>query len=191
VAAPADARPDPALINWKAALALLAVLVGLAVFLYLSQPRPVAGKPPLIPCDQFNSLYVDVRGQGKETELERPRAGDPWRVTRPVAAPAEPVTVQFLLDAIRATRVMNTLDRPQPLAAYGLVTPRLVLTCRVTNGASYTLSVGDQTFDASGYFAQRAGDSRVYVISGVEVDRFQRTLDEAPVRASPSPSPST
>ena len=82
-----------------------------------------------------------MSGQGRETVLERSRPGARWLVKKPVAAPAEPVSVQFILDAIKAIRVLNTLGRPQPLETYGLVTPRIVLTCRVTNGASYTLSI--------------------------------------------------
>jgi hypothetical protein len=62
------------------------------------------------------------------------------------------------------------------------------LTCRVLSGASYNLSVGNQGFDGSDYFAPKWGDGRVVVTSAVAGDSFDRAPPEPPVKPCPSPA---
>jgi hypothetical protein len=122
------------------------------------------------------------------TELERVTPRDPWRLTQPRPAIADSSGAQYLMSSIEAIKVLNTIERPQPASAYGLDQPREVVACRVMSGRSYNLSVGNQSFDGSGYYTQKAGDSRVYVISSVAVDEFDKVLAEPPVQPTPSPT---
>jgi hypothetical protein len=69
-----------------------------------------------------------------------------------------------------------------------VVAPARVMTGRVKGVGSYTLSLGDQSFDGSGTYAP-AGDARLYVTWGVEDDRFQGVTRRAPVKTSPVPAP--
>lgn len=167
-------------------LALL--LAALVVFAYVTRPQPAGPEPQFLPCPRQDTVSIRIQSPERVVELERPTSRDPWRITQPSQAPADPDGVQTLTGSIATIRVLNTLERPEAPATYGLDRPRQVLTCRVTNGTSYNLSVGNQSFDGSGYYAQKSGDGRVYVVSSVSIDAFGRALAGPPVKPSPSPS---
>ena len=175
------------MVSWKAGLVLVALLAGLGAYAVLSRPQPKPAPPPFLPCDVTTALYVKVQGQGRVLELQRPDTTDPWRLTQPVQADADPDRVTTFVNAIDVIRLQNTIRDPRPDATYGLDPPREVLTCRVKDGSSYNLSVGSPSFDGSGYYARKGGDSRVFVISSVEVDQFDSVLAQPPVKPTPSP----
>lgn len=169
---------------------LAAVLVGLGAYAYLSRPQPAPEAPPLFPCDVTNALDVLVTGQnGKQVEVSRPSEHQLWVVVKPVSAPADQDLARTLAEDLHSVVPKNTIQHPDPPAAYGLDTPRVTVTCRVTSGASYTLTVGKENFDSSGYYAAKAGDGRVYVISSVPIDDYDRQLVTPPVLSGASPNP--
>jgi hypothetical protein len=146
--------------------------------------------PPLFPCDVTNSLDLLVTGRGgKQVEVSRPTERDAWVLVKPFAAPAEQDSARSLVQDLHSIVPDNTLQHPDAASAYGLDNPRVTVTCRVASGASYTLTVGKENFDGSGYYAAKAGDGRVYVISSVPIDDFDRNLVTPPVRSGASPSP--
>lgn len=177
------------MVNWRSALVLLAALIGLGIFAYESWPKPAPQSPPQsFLCATHDAVLVRIQSADRVVELERAAPADAWRLTRPVRSATEPDVVQYLMGSISSIGVLNTLPTADPPGAYGLDKPRETLTCRVVSGASYNLSVGNQSFDGSGYYAQKSGDSRVFVISGVAVDAFDRALAEPPVKPVPSPA---
>ena len=145
--------------------------------------------PPLFACDVTNALDLLVAGQaGKQVEVARPTQRDLWVLVKPFAAAADQDLARSLVEDLHSVVPVNALQHPDAPSAYGLDNPRVVVTCRVTSGASYTLTVGKENFDRSGYYAAKAGDGRVYVISSVPIDDFDRNLVTPPVRAGASPS---
>jgi hypothetical protein len=177
-------------VTWRAALVLLVVLIGLAVLAYVSrpQPRPPTKPTPSFLCETQNAVLVRIDNGARVTELQRPTTTDAWRVTQPVQTAADSDGVQTLMGSISSIRVLNTLEQGSAPAGTGLDKPRETLTCRVESGASYNLSVGNQSLDSSGYYARKSGDSRVFVISAVAVDALDRALAGPPVKPSPSPT---
>jgi hypothetical protein len=171
---------------------LVAALVGLGIAVYLT--RPQAPRPPperfgqILPCSVTDAVLVRVEAGGRIVEAQRSRPGESWRVTQPVNAPADPVAMAFFVQSMHSVSALNILASPEATAGYGLDEPSRVVTCRVENGNSYTLAVGKASFDGSGYYAQRRGDSRVYVISRIPVDEFDKELAEPPIRASGTPA---
>lgn len=175
------------MVSWKAGAVLLLVLVGLAVYALSSRPRAAPTRASFVPCGVTNAVYVRIQGQSRLLELERPTTAAPWRVTQPQPAAADPERVSTFVNAIDVIRVVSTVPAPRADVGYGLEPPRELLTCRVKDGSSYNLSVGSPSFDGSGYYARKGGDSRLYVISSIEVEQFDRALAEPPVKATPSP----
>lgn len=177
------------MVNWKVGLLLLALLAGLGVLAYQTRPHPPAAvrEASLIPCDGTLAVAVSVTRGADRLSIERATARDTWRVTAPQAGPADPQLAQQLTSAIGSLRVLNTVTGSLDPGASGLGAPSRLVSCRSQAGASYTLSVGNQSFDGSGYYAQVGGDARIYVISSVEVDEFDRAVSRPMVRASPSP----
>ena len=110
-----------------------------------------------------------------------------WEVVQPLQAPGDPNSVDVLVNDVNAIEVLNTISTPQVGSQYGLDQPGFDVSCRVQSGRSYNLTVGNQSFDGSGYYAQKGGDNRVYIISSVEVDGFDRALTTPPVKPTPSP----
>jgi hypothetical protein len=184
------------LVSWKGAVALLGALIVLGTVVYLTRPGPAPERfGKILPCSLADTVLVRVEAGGKTVEAQRPRPGDAWRVTQPVSAPADPIVMEFFVQSLHSVSALNTVPNPDAPATYGLDPPSRLVTCRVQSGDSYTLAVGKASFDGSGYYAKRGGDGRVFVISSVPVDEFDRELAEPPLRspvapASSSPRPS-
>jgi hypothetical protein len=177
--------------NWKAALVLAAVLVGLAVYAFQSRPRPSPPKPApaLFPCDSTSAVDLRVTGQvGKVVAAHRSAPSAGWQLTLPSPGPADEAAIDDLLltaGQLRASATLTTAPSAQDL---GLEPPRLTVACVLQKGASYTLTVGGQNFDGSGSYARVSGDSRIQVIPSAAVQKFQKILAEPPVRPSPNPA---
>jgi hypothetical protein len=175
-------------VSWRGGVVLLAVLVALAVYLVVSnRPHPVVQPPALIPCGLLNTVYLRIDGSGRTLVLQRPDVTSEWGVVQPVQAPGDPTSVDFLVNDVNSIEVLNTIPTPQARSQYGLDQPAFDVSCRVQSGRSYNLTVGKQSFDGSGYYAQKGGDNRVYIISSVEVDGFDNALSKPPVKPTPSP----
>ncbi len=179
------------MVSWKSGLLLVVVLAALAFIAFQTRPRPAPEVPALFPCDVVNALDLLVTGRdGRQVEVSRPTDRDPWVVVKPVAAPADQDSARALVQDLHSIVPDNAIEHPDAPSVYGLDSPRVTVTCRVTSGASYTLTVGKENFDSSGYYAAKSGDGRVYVISSVPIDDFDRQLIAPPVRTGASPIPS-
>ena len=175
------------MVSWKWGVVLLGVLAALVVYVVATRPRPAPQTPALIPCGVLDTVYLRVQGGGRTLELQRSTPTAQWTVLQPVEAPGDPGSVDFLVNEVNSLEVLNTISTPRPRSQYGLAEPAFDVSCRVKAGRSYNLTVGKQSFDGSGYYAQRGGDSRVYIISSVEVDAFDKALSKPPVKPAPSP----
>ncbi len=179
------------MVSGKGALALLVVLAGLvAALVCVSRPRPA--QPALFPCDVASAVDLGVRSaDGRLVEVSRPSAGATWVVVQPSPGPAQQDLARGMVDSLHSVTADDTLRGARP-GDYGLDAPSRTVTCRVASGSSFTLTVGRERFDGGGYYAQKAGDPNVYVISSVPVDEFDNRLKQPPYRgdllASPSPT---
>lgn len=179
------------MVSWKGALVVLALLAGLVVYAVATRPgpAPVLHIKSLIPCNSQTLLSIQIDyAAGGQFLADRPDLATPWTVRKPVTGRAEANAISVLEQSLDSIEAQNTIRDPGPPAQYGLDKPRLTVTCRVTNGSSYTLSVGGESFDKAGYYARKSGSGEVYVISSVQVDEFDRVLNEPPVEQSPLPS---
>ena len=173
------------MVNWKGAAAAAALLIVLGVYAYVtrSQPASTLTTNPFIVCNSSNTLDLTVASRTKTVGLARASIATPWQSAQGEVDAAQ---VNQLLDMFGSTFTVSSISQPGDLAKYGLAPPAVVVTCRVVSGASVNLSLGDQSFDASGDYVQKMGDARVYVISGDEVVRFEAFLG-GPKTSTPSP----
>jgi hypothetical protein len=176
-------------VSWKAAVVLAVVLIGLVGYLFVSQQRSHPQPPQFVSCDPATAVALQIQGQGRTFAMQRGDDLREWQITQPVRQPAEGTAADSLVESADGVQVLNTIDRPSGPGQYGLDRPRDVLTCRVKAGTSFTLSVGNPSFDGSGYYARKEGDSRVYVISGVQVEALERALTAPPVSRPSNPTP--
>lgn len=175
------------MVSWKGAVALAAVLVAIAAYAWFTRPQPAPAAAHLFPCQETNMVGLLVRGQnGAVVEIGRSAVGEQWSVLQPVKGPADQASAQQLAEDLYSITPEGRVDKPGSPSDYGLDTPREVVTCRVKDGSSYTLTIGKETFDGGAYYGLKAGDPRVYVVSSVPIDDLDRNLKEPPV-SSPAP----
>ncbi len=74
------------------------------------------------------------------------------------------------LATITATRIMEQDQSKKAL--YGLDRPVAMAEVFVRNGENYTLTVGDASPDASGYYASVSGDPKIYLIAAGGINNF-------------------
>ena len=177
------------MVSWKGAVVLAVVLLGIVGYLVVSQQRSHSQPPPFVSCDPATAVSLQVEGQGHTFAMQRSDDLREWQITQPVRQTADGTAADGLVESADGVQVLNTIDRPGALGQYGLDRPRDVVTCRVKAGTSFTLSVGNPSFDGSGYYARKEGDSRVYVISGVQVEALERALTAPPVGRPSNPTP--
>jgi hypothetical protein len=63
----------------------------------------------------------------------------------------------------------RVFDSPEPLSSYGLDAPGATIEYR-GNGRARTVVVGRQNFDGHGYYVQRRGDPRVFLVPADQLD---------------------
>jgi hypothetical protein len=126
---------------------------------------------PAAPDDLFR---VVAEGDGKTVEVLRSEAGL-WGP----GAGAVPTTGSLMQDAedhllpLPAYRRL-TVDPSDP--AFGLTGPLISLTAESRTGKRWTVRVGGPNPSGGGYYAQRDGDSHVYVIVNQAADDIRSLL---------------
>ena len=178
------------MISWKGGLALAVVLAVVLVVVLLTRPHPQRSTPPFIACGPDNATALAIQGSGRTFSMNRPRTSQEWTVTQPAAGPADDTGATSLLSAVSTIQVMSTLAHPKAASTYGLAPPRDTIDCTTQSGTPYRLAVGSQSFDGSGFYAQRNADRRVYVVDGTAVLTLLGALTSPPLAASPTPLPS-
>ena len=179
------------MVSWKGAVVVLALLAAGVVYAIATRPgpQPAIHIKSLLPCNSLTVLSIKIDyASGAVFLADRPDLAAAWTVRQPVSGPAEANAISVLEQSLDAVEAQNTIQNPGPPAQYGLDAPRETVTCRVANGTSYTLSIGGESFDKAGYYARKSGGGEVYVISSVQVDEFDRVLNEPPVEQSPLPA---
>lgn len=176
--------------SWKGAAALGVVLVALAVYAFTTRPGAAhpASRPPVFDCVPGQAVEFSVTAtDGRVTDARRDAPGRPWRLVAPSSEVADGVAVDDLVFNAYSISPASTVKAAPPDSQVGLDKPSLVVACALSGGRSYTLSIGGQNFDGSGYYA-RVGGGKLYVIPSAPVVKFGAALDKPPVAASPSPS---
>ncbi|MCJ2542162.1 DUF4340 domain-containing protein [Thermostichus vulcanus] len=105
--------------------------------------------------------------------LERVPDSDPtqWRILSPIQSAALDFPISSLLNTFsRLTpeiTLEGSLDNPEDLAAFGLDNPKQQITLMPQAGDPYRLSIGNDNFDRSGFYA-RANDGEVVLIASAQ-----------------------
>lgn len=178
---------------------MLVVLVAVGVYAIRSRPGPALPHPApaLMPCEPDRTVGLRIAGKADELATQRDAANGGWSLTRPRPGPGDATAIEGLLNTLSQLRPIESLAGTAPGQDLGLEPPAATISCSLRSGASYTLSVGGQSFDGNGHYARVGGDPKLYVIPAAEVSRFQKALEQPPFRPSPipsgapSPSPST
>jgi len=132
--------------------------------------------PALLHLDNIPFDRLEIRAAGRGLSLERPAAGQPWRLTRPFAARVDNAKVQFLLQQLRAWRASAFVtDQPAAdLEPLGLRTPELELVFGLGTNDLQVVQFGrSPTNDAGQIYARRLAHTNVVLVPAGPLDRLR------------------
>jgi hypothetical protein len=109
------------------------------------------------------ALVLEFKGRDYPQPLRLERGGQeqPWRLTQPLAWPADGLAVGRVLESLARTRVSQRLEQPGPWSDFGLEPPRLELTLTDPQGGSRTLLVGEISPSRDSVYLARPGQGEV------------------------------
>lgn len=146
-------------------LILALVLIGLGAYLYFVESERIAKegkKETLVELNADDVTAVMLIYPDREIALEKTDAG--WRLTKPVEAAADDVTVKNLLRAIADAEVKRTIDDPpQDLAQFGLAPPVATIKVTAKGQPLPDLKVGKTTAVSFSTYVQRADQPKIYL----------------------------
>ena len=163
---------------------LFLIAAALGAFVWFYEIRGEAGRKdaemaakrlfPGIESSAVDSIELTT-SDGQRARLER-QAGD-WRVTLPLAAPADGFVADGITSALTQLGSESVYEKPQPLAVYGLDDASRDLRFRA-GGADHVLRLGRKTPIGGNAYAWVEGGSSVYAVSGIAVHALTKTLDD-------------
>ena len=102
--------------------------------------------------------------------------GSRWWVVAPIEHPADGAAAEALAGRLASLRSMRMLtETPENPNQFGLLEPELTIHFQA-QGKSGTLTVGDLLPTEDGYYVQKAGDSRVQIISDLDKKELDKDL---------------
>jgi hypothetical protein len=183
-------------LNPRITIGLLIVLAALGgVLLYTDrQDQSTPGKEADQPAEVFTFNYSDVgqlelRREGTARVFRKDENGQ-WTL-QPGGEAADSRRVEALtarLATLRAARRISATEAD--VSAYGLANPRIVVRLTLSGGTTHELEFGQQTPVQTGYYAQTAQDTEVYVLPTILVDEIERLIAQ-PFEPTPTPAPPT
>ena len=162
------------------AVVLLAVLGGLTWWSNKSEankaktPADTTVKLLTIPDDQFQEIKI-TKVTGELLNLKRENGK--WRMTAPVALPADQDAAGSMVSALanlNADKVVE--EKAADLKPYGLDSPTLDVRIVRKDGKTDRLLIGDDTLNGSGAYAKLATDAKVVTVAA----NTKTSLDKRP-----------
>ena len=154
--------------------------------------QPVNLLPTGVTAEAVNWLEIRYTGGLTETVIVRNEAGD-WEQTVPEPAPLISATINSQVGQILGLTSQRTLAADaNPLEAYGLAEPtaEIIIVVERESGASrQTLHIGNLVTGGTGYYVQKAGDNKVYIVSNATIDTILRLTSAPPLVPTPTAEP--
>jgi hypothetical protein len=145
-------------------LLLALLLIGLGAYLYFVESKQIeqeGKKEKLLALNADDVSAVTLLYPGREIALEKAEGG--WRMTKPVAAPADDITVKNLVRAIADAEVSKTIDQPSDLTQFGLAQPMVTITVTAKGQPLPDLKVGKTATVSNSTYVLRADQPKIYL----------------------------
>lgn len=157
-------------------LALLLAVLG--SYLYFVESKQIADestKAKIVDLEPDEATAITLTYPDREIALEKAEAG--WRLTKPISAPADDVTVKNLLRAVADAEVKKTIDEvPQDLAPFGLASPLVTVSITAKGQPLPALKVGKTTAVSYSTYVQRTDQPKIYLTGS----GFHSGMDKQP-----------
>jgi hypothetical protein len=166
----------------RSTIVLLAVLIGLGAYIYFvtwkktdtdtqSKQEKVFAS---VQADKIDEMKV-VSDKGDTTTLKKDNGA--WQITAPVATKADESEVSGITSSLGTVDITRVIDEhPTSLKDYGLEKPRIEVDFKQAGDKdTKKLLIGDKTPTGASLYAQRSGDSRVFLIPAFQENTFNRS----------------
>jgi hypothetical protein len=167
--------------RWTSTLILLAITIGLGAYISLHELKQpdraehAALATRVVSVDPDAVTEITVEWPSVTATLKR--TGDAWRISSPIAVPADQAFVDQLLGHfadLRADRVLTAPpNKPLDLAEFSLAEPRATVTL-TSPGSTTTALFGELTAMSKNQYVTLPGSPKVFVID----DTIARLLDQ-------------
>jgi hypothetical protein len=151
--------------RFRSTLLLALVLIGLGAYVYFVESKQIAEenkKEKVLAVDAADVTGVTLTYGDREIVLSKSDAG--WRVTKPVDAPADEITVKNLINAIADAESKKTIDDPpQDLTKFGLAQPFVIVKLTAKDKTVPELKVGNTTAVSFSTYVQRSDQPKIYL----------------------------
>ena len=159
-------------------LILAVLLAALGAYLYFVESKQIAKeskKEKIVDVDVDAVTAVTLAYPDREIALQKTDTG--WRLTKPVDAAADDLTVKNLIRAVADAEVKKTIDDPpQDLTQFGLASPAVTVTISTKDATLPALKVGKTTAVSFSTYVQRADQPKIYLTGSA----FHTGMDKQP-----------
>jgi len=149
-----------------------------------------------IKAEQINGVHVVDRVTGKAMDLVKD-AGGVWSLVRPGPQPAEQSLAAADVSSLMTLQVDGTITTSTDLAAFGVLSPTLTVEVDLSDGTQQKVAVGDKAPTGADYYALRAGETQVVLLSSAAQGTLANLVANPPVvpptptATVPTPGPGT
>jgi hypothetical protein len=168
----------------RSTLALVAVLGGLAAYIYF-----VTWKTPAEPASKLEKVFSGVTAdkieevkvtsdKGEVSTLKKDNGS--WQLVAPVAAKADEAEASAIANALGQVEIVRIVDEnPSDLKDYGLTTPRIAIDFKAAGDKDYRrLLIGEKSPTGADLFAQRNDEKKVFLIPASQETTMNRSTFE-------------
>ena len=154
-----------------------------------SKDKPADPQLDVFTFDEPAAQRLTVRNAaGQQVAVEKTDDGT-WAL-QPSGEPADRLRISGLLLRLSNLRATRRIAEPANLAEFGLATPSTTATVTVDGVGELVLALGGRAPAEAGTYAQKGGDSAVYVLSNAVAQDLERLVNEPPRQPTPTPAPS-
>lgn len=161
-------------------IVLVVVLAGLVGYIYFvdadRSPSGTEVKAKAFEVSPENIEEVQIRNAaGEATRVQRVEAN--WKLVEPEQADADAAAVASVTSSLAGLEVQRVVDEnPGDVAQYGLNPPRIDVSFRVKDQKEFQrLLVGEKTPTGGDLYAQKPGETRVFLIAAFLDSTFNKT----------------
>ena len=165
----------------RSTLALVAVLGGLAAYIYF-----VTWKTPAEPASKLEKVFSGVTSdkieevkvtsdKGEVSTLKKDNGS--WQLVAPVAAKADEAEASAIANALGQVEIVRVIDEnPADLKDYGLAAPRIAIDFKAAGDKDYRrLLIGEKSPTGADLFAKRNDETKVFLIPAAQESTMNRS----------------
>ncbi len=194
--------------NQRLTIGLLLVLAVVAVYVLLVQvpkDKAAANATPsavastylwTAQASQINGVHLVDKVKGQALDLVK-APGGAWSLTQPGPQPADQTLAASDVSSLTTLAVDGTITTATDLTAFGVLSPTFTMEIDLADGSKLAAVIGDKAPAGTDYYALRAGEKQVVLLSSTAHDTLTNLLASPPVVAPtatatvPTPGPGT